>query len=156
MKRPRKLASTTPLGGRHRPQTHHGKRPDASRSRHDALHRESRHTGAGKQRKASVRPLRTCKRAACSIPFVPSRVDQEYHSADCRKRASFDRKYVGPVEELRGALANVLRHFDTGLKNGSLASIFTEPAPPATEFERDLAAARTVLKKSLTEGQSKP
>jgi hypothetical protein len=143
------MAAPIPSTGAGKPQNHAGKRPDASKRRHDALHRVLRPSGAGKQRKPSALPLRTCKRVACSIPFVPSRVDQEYHSADCRKRASFDRKYVGPVEELRGALANVLRHFDTGLKNGSLASIFTEPEPPATEFERDLAAARTALKKRV-------
>jgi len=125
-------ASTTPLSAPRRPQNHTGKRQDASQIRHDVSRRGTTTSGEGK-------PLRKCKRAACGKPFEPARPNQEYHCDDCRKRASFERKYIEPLAELRGVLENLLRHFDAGPADA--------PAPVATEFERDLAAARKLLGK---------
>lgn len=37
---------------------------------------------------------RTCLYSKCRKKFIPSRPDQVYHTADCRKRAWFDRNFV--------------------------------------------------------------
>jgi hypothetical protein len=37
---------------------------------------------------------RICAYSKCSKKFTPRRPDQRYHSADCRKRAWFDRNFV--------------------------------------------------------------
>lgn len=35
-----------------------------------------------------------CAYSKCGVKFIPRRPDQHYHSADCRKRAWFDRNFA--------------------------------------------------------------
>jgi hypothetical protein len=35
-----------------------------------------------------------CAYSKCGVKFIPRRPDQHYHTADCRKRAWFDRNFA--------------------------------------------------------------
>jgi len=46
--------------------------------------------------KTSPPPIeeKICAYSKCGVKFTPRRPDQHYHSADCRKRAWFDRNFA--------------------------------------------------------------
>lgn len=44
---------------------------------------------------------RICAYSKCRKPFISTRVDQVYHSADCRKRAWFERNFA-PIAKPHG------------------------------------------------------
>jgi hypothetical protein len=71
--------------------------------RHDAFippHRPSNPTpspvASAPSAKAPPPPIeeKICAYSKCGVKFTPRRPDQAYHTADCRKRAWFDRNFA--------------------------------------------------------------
>ncbi len=70
--------------------------PENPRAKHCCPDHQAK-ASALKRKDAPVE--KTCAYSKCRKPFISTRVDQVYHSADCRKRAWFERNFAPIAKE---------------------------------------------------------
>jgi hypothetical protein len=93
---------------------------------------------------------KTCKWAECPRgEFIPARLDQEFCSAECRKKEHFDRKYLRPLDELRRALENLVADIERAnvSRQGQLGANGTPGILFYSDIAASIAAARALLAK---------